>query len=746
MPTGENLERFFFPNLSRGMSETIPPTMMSNRQDGPLWTLLKNIRPHDGELRRSEAIDTIGTLPPLVGAAPSPAPAGAWDSTDNNIQTPVFIKSYLEGEFVMVVTTQEIWWYVAATDSWVSLNPIYDEDSESDGTGTGTGPHQIETAILGGTTFTDPGGDLLFLTRNISAGMPIILDPAGAAGGPVTRLIDVVNSETSITVTGGATGISATTPIDFEITRTFRTEFFFPMFADVFNGNLFVSGRTASAGSLSTSGSAAAILKVRDVYRTTVTGQDAFYLMGAVPLHDDGSTFDDGDNIKFFEISTLDEIQGMQFLGDGRTVLGVWEADAFGATLNRIRYSDHLDEEEYDPFETSSTAGFSDRTEYSNRITALGRFGNSLTVHFPEGIVWAHPTGEQSPPLTYQPVIGVYQGCVLTKSLQQTPVGQIFVGTDHQILLFDGSKVQEVGYDLRGIIGENWGYTPFIHSSLDWYRSEYSLFILDVNPINIQPWRSWSGMTAWRLRRGLGTSIRIAEDDSTLEMMWDWTTGEWRIRNWDGAITAVSKIERNNPGSTWETRLDGEAIMGVPSLSGLDWLDGQSSVGAGQAATDLIYRLREQITTLPSIDPGGTTKSFDNNGFDFEGCTAMTDDIDVGVPGVYKYYRYVQLWLGRFILDTGLTNTFRVGLSTDEGKTFTDQDVIVAGSADTPAEFIIQFYYDTVIGQKVRIRIQILDSPFLLCSIRKMALWYQIAGQIEANVEEPGVLAGDIAA
>jgi hypothetical protein len=740
---GENLERIMIDNLARGMSENLPPTRMSANTQGPLWRLLKNIRPHDGELFREAALDSVTTPlgSSIVGNTP---PAGALDSTDNNIQTPMIIKTYLEGEYILCVTTQQIWWYIAASDAWVSLNPEYDEDSESDGTGTGTGPHQIQRLNGSNTQFEDiTNAALKFSDRRICAGMYVILDPNGDDNGPITSVIDVVDSNVRFNVADDASAITHSRDIDFKIVRTFRNDYFYPMFAEVFNGNLYVSGKVAPATKAVTAVSTPGVIKVTDVFRSAVTGQDAKFLMGQQALHDT-SVHDDGDNTQFHQISTLEEIMGMQFLGDGRTVLGVWEDDGVGSILARVRYSDHSDNDEWDPAASSSTAGFSDRTEIPGRLTAVGRFGNSLTFHFPGGIVWGHPTGEQSPPLSYQPAVGVFQGTVVTSTLRSLPIGEVFLGKDHQICLFDGSKVSEIGYDVREIISENWGFSPFMHSSIDWYRSEYSMYMLDVDLTNLYPTRNWRKFDDWKVGKGRVKTL-IAKDDSTAQLIFNWRTGQWRFRTFDGAVTAVSEICRNNPGTTWENRLDGQALVGSPSVSGLDWLDGEANVGASQAATDMIYRLREQMTTFTDIDPDGTTASFANNGFDSDGCVAISDDFDAALPGVYKHWRVVQLYLGRFMLTDGLSQSIEVGLSSDEGESWTTETVTVAGSTTTPSEFIVPFYFNTICANKVRVRLKVAASPYMLCSVRKVALWYQVAGQVDANFDSPGVLAGDVA-
>ena len=737
MAGGDTLERILLPNLARGMSENLPPTRKSSNDQGPLWRLLKNLRPHDGELFREAALDSV-TSPlgdEITGNTP---PAGALDSTANNIQTPMIIKTYLEGEYILVVTTQQIWWFIASSGTWVSLNPEYDEDSEDT-----AAPEQIDAAA-GGVVFDNAAAGLLFRTRNICPGMYVILDPAGADAGPVTRVIHAVGSETQFTVAGADTGMTPGQVIDFKIVRTFRNDYFYPMFAEVFNGNLYVSGRVAPSTFTETAASTPGVIKVDNVFRTTVTGQDARYLMGAEPLHATTTVNTGGDNSTYFQISTLTEILGMEFLGDGRTVLATWEDDALGSVLNRVRFSDHTDDEEWDPAAASSTAGFSDRTEVPGRMTAIGRFGNSLTFHFPGGIVWGHPTGEQSPPLSYQPAVGVFQGTVVTNSLKHTPKGQVFLGKDHQILLFDGSKVNEVGYDVREMISEDWGFSPFMHSSIDWYRSEYSLYVLDVDISNLFTWRTWTPFRDWKIGKGKVTT-NIAEDDSTFQLIWNWRTGMWRIRLFDGAVTAVSDICRNDPGATWQNRLSGQALVGSPSVSGLDWLDGQANVGAGQKATDMLYRLREQITTFTDIDPDGTTASFANNGFDVDGCVGITDDLDANIPGVYKDWRIVQLFLGRYLLTSGLTQSFEVGLSSDEGETWTTETVSVDGTTTTPSEFVVPFYFNTITSNKVRVRVKVAASPYMLCTIRKIAVWYQVAGELGANFDAPGILAGDTA-
>jgi hypothetical protein len=687
---------------------------MFESQQGPFWRVFDNVREHQGEIRRCAAVANITNVPTVDfnnALRNTTWPRGSKGGDQSNAQIPMVIKTYLEGEYVLCVTTNEIWWYVAATDTWKNLTPILFYDSGL-GYGSETTGSTIEQNFAAAQFKTTGANDNNFQTRKIAEGMILEFDPGGV--NEDTFIIENVFSENVLWVDHTP---AVATAEDWRIRRTFACDWVYPIFADVFNGDLYVAGRVSGGGSPAAgAGDGPAIIKVTDVFRSGVDAFDSRYLMSRFPLHQ--TTGGDGTEYQYFhQLSDLREILGLDFLGDSRAVILTWEAGgAGGKILNRVRYSDHSNNEEWDPAASTSTAGYSDRTEIPGRVTALGRFGNSLTVHFPGGIVWGHPTGEQSPPLNFQPAIGCYQGCVLTRTLRQTPIGEVFLGTDHQILLFDGSKVGDVGEDMRKQIAEDWGYSQYVHAGVDWHRSEYSLFLVGSD------------------------ADHASFNRKTLELIFNWRNGQWKRRWYDGGLHAVSEIQRNNPGGLWTTRLDGEALVGTPSLTAWNW-SGEGEFRGGESATRMLYCLKEKLTTFESLN----NTDMANSGFDDNGCNMRTDVIDGGadLAGFYKSWRYISFWLGRHILTDGLSQTIKVAVSSDQGDTWRQERTkTITGTADTPAEFVVHFYFDPFTSETIVVRIKIDEAPYLLTSLRQFAIWYQLMGQVEANFDAVGVLSG----
>jgi hypothetical protein len=687
---------------------------MFESQQGPFWRVFDNVREHEGEIRRCSVVSNIDNVPSIdfnQSASGGAWPRGAKNSTQSNSQIPTVIKTYLEGEYVLCVTTHEIWWYIASTDTWANLTPILYYDTTL-GYGSDTTSKQIERTGGSNVKTVAPGTGNNFLNRKIAAGMILEIDPGGA--NEETRIIKEVFSAENLSL--DALPQSAG-PWDWRIRRTFACNWVYPIFADVFNGDLYVAGRVSGGGSAaSDEADGPAIIKVSDVFRDDVDYFDSRYLISRFALHTTGGG--DGTEYQYFhQLTELREILGMDFLGDSRIVTLTWEVQSGTKVLNRVRYSDHSNNEEWDPAASTSTAGYSDRTEIPGRVTALGRFGNSLTVHFPRGIVWAHPTGEQSPPLAFQPAVGCYQGTVLTRTLKQTPAGEIFLGTDHQILLFDGSKVREIGNDVRRQIAEDWGYSQYVHTGLDWHREQYSLFLV-------------------------GSDVDHASfNQETLELVFNWRSGQWKRRWYDGGLHAVSDLQRNIPGSTWTTRLDGEALVGTPSLTTWNWIGPRGAFRGGEAQTRMLYCLKERATSFDSL----SNTDMANNGFDINGCNLRTDVIDGGaeLAGFYKNWRYVTLWLGRFLLDTGLSQTVNVAVSSDQGKTWRQEvEKLMVGTSLTPQELVVHFYFDPFKSETIVVRIKVDEAPYMLTSLRQFAVWYQLGGQVESNYDAVGRLSG----
>jgi hypothetical protein len=398
---------------------------------------MQNVRFHDGEIKRSSlVVQGISTVPTISLNTEN----DVGNSKYGNGQTPMVIRTFQSGEYLLVVTNREIHWWNNSLAAWVNLTPLYN-------TGTVTVTDTDATVTGSGTAWS---------TREIGASM--IFEDAGGAvieNGPYS--IASITSDTELEL---ATAYSGTTGGGkaYQIRRTFNSpSISYPIFADVWNGDLFVAGPVGGgAGAIPT------IIKIKDVYDSGVAASDAIYAMSAEDL--DG-TMTAGDNL----LGELLEILGMQFLADGRVIVAAWSNESGVDIKNRVYYSANYDVGGVDMHKvwTASPGGFNDITDLPGRLTGLGKWGRSVTVHFPEGIVLGHLTGQDDPPLQYMPAALVSSGCEAPRTLRRTPIGELYLGSDHNVFHFDGNRAIPIGEDIKDTIAEDWGYDTAAHSSLD---------------------------------------------------------------------------------------------------------------------------------------------------------------------------------------------------------------------------------------------------------------------------------------
>ena len=326
---------------------------------------------------------------------------------------------------------------------------------------------------------------------------------------------------------------------------------------------------------------------------------------------------------------------------------------------------------------------------------ALGKFGKSITVHFPNGIIFGHPTGQDDPPLAWQQVPLVFQGCTATRTLRSTPRGEMFIGKDHQVLLFDGASVTPIGDDIKQVIAEDWGYDSAAHAALDFHRKEYSLFFPDLPAAG-----------------------------QTEELVFNWETQQWTRLRHTHQLGAVSDVLRSLTTPSWTGRGDGVAIIGYAS-----W---DSDLGQ----TMMLYAKVEDGIRPPVDD------TFVPNCGVEDGIELVTGDLDAGLPGYNKVWRKVTLWVGNGILSDAIPSSpedYKVALSVDRGDTWAQEVTvgITRDAATTDTERILHFWFTPLMGETVRIRIRVTDGPEFHGELNRMTIDYQLAGDVESYAGNP---------
>jgi hypothetical protein len=360
---------------------------------------------HEGQFRKRPGLSSSS---PLVIAQNGQYTEKYNGQTPGDIQVYYMdpISATVEGPFFIVLTTTECYIVSLSPTTVTNVTPRYTVGTVSITTAT--------TALTGIGTAWD--------TEGIKAGQLVIFPDASVS------VIDSVNSDTSITLKAAYAG-STLVSQPYTIRRTGRyagvAQSGAPLnlFARVFNGDLyytFVEGTTNFC-----------VVRVTNINGIRSASIGTPEIIGAFQ-YDNLS----GCDLWSATISDVLEIKGLELLTDGRVVLATTEKDTGGTTASaRIRYSSHLDQKVWN----SPPGGFSDVVNLPGDMNGMKSFGSYLACHFDGGIVLAVPTGQDDPPLNFQTVQTTRIGCFNSKAIVNTPQGQVFLGTDGNTYVFDGS-------------------------------------------------------------------------------------------------------------------------------------------------------------------------------------------------------------------------------------------------------------------------------------------------------------------
>lgn len=314
----------------------------------------------------------------------------------------------------IVVTTREI--YVKQSDgTMVNMTPIYEEGTASCAGAT--------TAVVGtGTAWT---------THAIQPGMLMRFPSVSATWIPISA----VGGNTAITLesNGPNTGGS----IAYEIRRCFGGNAKFSttaneirknrIFAAVRNGSLYVAGNTVDGAEI-------AVIEVPDILENSALdpANSRYVLTRAARFT--------GQSANSY-ITSLWQVVGMHLADDGRIVLATWEGAANFRIKNRVRWSSPTSVDEWRLVDGS---GFSDIPGPGSIITAVGEVGGNPSFHFVAGITMGVPTGQLDVPYDFR---GTQAECGASCPEVLSPFygGDLFVGNDFDLYLFNGSTATPVG-------------------------------------------------------------------------------------------------------------------------------------------------------------------------------------------------------------------------------------------------------------------------------------------------------------
>jgi hypothetical protein len=609
-PAASSTKEIYFPTLGRAWAPTAPPGSLG--PDAPaIWRDMLNFVTHDGILRMRPAI-TPGTFtdPSQGNSLSQEAAVWLWTGSDAGQAR------------IALVTNRQIYSYFGGT--WTNVLPTY-------ATGTIGVTNGSPNVVGTGTAW---------LTRGITAGQLLSI-------GGVVYDIAGVTGDTALTISpnyGAATGSG----FAYSIRRAFdggatlsETSI---VHATISKGDLYVAGTYCGAGD----GTAVpAVIKVTDVFGTPVTT----YLTAKADLT--GS---------LDEITSLLSISGIKVLQDGRVVIsGNKSTLFFSSNLNQAVW-------------TTSPGGEVDVTMIEGTINALGNMGSALTLHYQDGIVLAHPTGQADPPLAFQ-LSGSTVGCMCPRTLVRTSSGEGFFGHD-QFYLFDGNSSTPIGDSLRAYLSDIPTSTQRLklHCSLDVRRNELYL---------------------WRVYDTAGSTQYV-----TKAWIFSFDTGAWTPLQFPSLITAAANRDDSDEADTFI---------------------GLSNRDAGGTKRRLVSLLAENLT----VDVGDTYSSSSGTG----GLYLMTDDLDAGDPRLYKAVQAVILW-ARGV--TAGSVGIKVGISRDGGANWTEtpsKTLALIATGEKPYQFSLNDLLPA--SGLFRIRIISNDSTGTALMPTRMNITAQLGGLLQ---------------
>ncbi|MCB1037460.1 MAG: hypothetical protein KDD47_26755, partial [Acidobacteria bacterium] len=382
-------------------------------------------------------------------------------------------------------------------------------------------------------------------------------------------------------------------------------------------------------------------------------------------------------------VGTLWQIRGLQVMADGRVVILAW----LDGNRRRLYYSSHIDQTIWN----DSPGGFLDVVSLIGSGRALGKWGHSFTVHTPEGIAFARPTNSAIQPLAIEPAVTAHRGARFGKTLRRIPDGELFLGSDHQVYLFDGYRTIPVGEDVKEDLQRIYqlgGWLSWDHpyARLDTYREEYWLLI----PVG------------WGATKDADWGIDGRKE--TYAFIYHWPSKSWRKALFPGLLTAMSDGRRTPMGvlaefrTGWKangTRTNGIAHAGYPTYD--------EKVSGAQTPTSPLWIVAEPDPSQPET----ITDEFPpHTGYGMVApfAVAESSDDDAGQPGYLKEVDRARLYLvGE---NTGL-DTWVVEISGDRGNNWYRREVEINFVAGVPVLVDFVFGDEGVAAEAWRFRVSV---------------------------------------
>lgn len=411
------IERLDFPFLARGAYGLAPPGSLQAAGDGPLWRYLHNLRPVDGELRRREAV--------IASEDSSALHSPPWlDDEDQYVKLIVELapgsQQLSTARRHLVVTSREM--FIKNASTWYNVTPVY----------------EVGTVSITSGTASLTGSGTLWRTRRIAATQQVEL-PRDSGD---WYEIDSVNGDTSITLATNYTGTTLSGD-NYSIRRTFlvpSTNPGYPTFAEVLNGDIYVAGMVSTGEGFTAAATAAdgGVIKIAGGASRSATSFD--------PANDVSFIFSARSEVEtgvdYLDYNVL-LVPGFTALADGRLVMAVhWIDLSTGESgQNRVLFSSHTPDVS---FWSVSPGGFYDIVDFQGNITTMVRGTRYLSLHFNDGIEVGQITGQDDDPIAWNPsrssVGAIGPRCVARIPRYRTLGGEIFVGADLRLYVFDGSN------------------------------------------------------------------------------------------------------------------------------------------------------------------------------------------------------------------------------------------------------------------------------------------------------------------
>jgi len=646
---GGSIQQFPIMDLTGGMDPLARPGSLGPGAHA-LWTDMNNLRGHDGVLKRAEPLVAIG------GGSGSPTIVLNTDSTAYaNVQTPLLIRLFETNggaARMLVITNREAFIWTGA--SWVNITPVYN-----------VGTVNVTNGSL---TVSAASGTPDWLNRGIGGGQLVQL-PDGN-----WYYIDTCSS-TTLTLKAAYTGPTASNQA-YTIRRTFSGNGANGnglAFAQIFNGDLYIA--------MGFSGQDSAVYMVPDVVLPTKlswTSSEITFLVSGRFQFSAGLDF----------LGYYIFIRGMHILEDGRIVLGLhwWNPSTNANGQNRVLYSSHLNQAVW----LTSPGGFTDLIQRSGELTALVRIPRGVAVHFSDGVVLGTMNGQDDPPLDFQGT-RANVGTISPKTIATTPLGDIFIGSDRRLKIFDGNQCQNLSTGADYEIFQR-GYDVLKTSTFiqpDLYRGELRIFFPE-DPAFL-PHIEASGLYQTKV-----VSVNL-ETLATRK-------SQYRV-----LVTAATEnvIPANLGPYANQQRYYTASYVGIPSL-------------VNGVVTSLVYRLSEtqDPADLHPEHPSGSRG----------GIYADTDDLDFGSPMLDKCISHVTLWYRA--KEWAGSEAVEVQISADSGLSWTSvsQTLSFAGKIERFAHF----FFEPNCAKQWRVRLNLPDGNTMHVEFTRLIISFIPLNPVEA--------------